>query len=87
MVVLTREQRKQDLHHFMSILDVEPQDNTCKLFMTLTQNGKRQVSAILKDNRSALKEHTATDEDGNTFKFDSWEVSKIINIGRYAEHL
>ena len=71
----------------MSILEVEPQDNTCKLFMALTRNGKHQVSTILKEDRSVLEKHKVTDDDGNTLAFDSWEVSEIIIIGRYADHL
>ena len=51
MVALTREQRKQDFNHIMSILGVEPEDNAHKLFMALTQNGKRSIIAMLHEDR------------------------------------
>ena len=87
MVVLTREQRKQDFNHIMSILEVEPEDNAYKLLMALTQNAKRSIVSILNLDRNCLKELTAIDDDGNNLALDDWEVSEIINISRYAKHL
>ena len=84
MVVLTREQRKQDFNHVMSILEVEPEENALKLFMALTQNGKRSIITISNEDRKTLKDLKATDADNNTLALDDWEVSEIINISRYT---
>ena len=84
MVALTREQRKQDFNHVMNILEAEPEDNAHKLFMALTQNGKRNIISTLHEERATLKDLRATDADNNTLKFDDWEVSEILDIGRYA---
>lgn len=87
MVMLTREQKKQDFNHVMSILEVEPQDNAHKLFMALTQNAKRSIVSILNLDRSSLKDLAAADADDNNLALDDWEVSEIINISRHAKHL
>ena len=84
MGVLTREQRKQDFDHIISILEVEPQNNAYKLFIALTQKDKHSIVTILKLDRSSLKDLEATDADNNTLALDDWEISKIININRYA---
>ena len=87
MAALTREQRKQDFNHVVSILEAEPQNNARELFIALTQNGKRSVVTILNEDRSGLKDLVAADADGNALAFDGWEVSEIINISRHAAHL
>lgn len=40
MVMLTREQRRQDFDCIMLILEVEFEDNAHQLFIELTQKGK-----------------------------------------------
>ena len=87
MVMLTREQRRQDFDHIMLILEVASEDCTRKRFMVLTQKGKKSIIAILNMDRSGLKDLKASDTDGNTLTFDDWEVSEIINISRYAAHM
>ena len=87
MVMLTREQRKQDFNHIMSILEVEPEDTAHKLFMALTQNAKRSIISMLNLDWSNLEDLGAADTDGNNLALDDWEVSEIINISRYAKHL
>ena len=36
--------------------------------------------------RSGLKDLEATDAEGNALTLDDWEVSEVINIGRYAAY-
>ena len=87
MVILTRDQRKQDFDHIMSMLEVASEDNAHKLFMALTQKGNRSIITILNMDRSGLKDLKAADADGNTLTLDDWEVSEIINISRHAAHM
>ena len=55
--------------------------------MALIQNAKRSIISILNLDQSYLKNLMAIDADGNNLALDDWEVSEIINIGRYAKLL
>ena len=87
MVVLTREQRKEDFDCIMSVLEVEPEHDVHKLFMALTQKGKQSMITILNMDKSGLKDLKATDADRNALILDDWEVSEIISISRYTTHM
>ena len=87
MVVLTREQRKEDFDCIMSVLEVEPKHDAHKLSMALTQKGKQSMITILNMDKSGLKDLKATDTDGRILAFNDWEVSEIINVSRCAAHL
>lgn len=87
MVILTREQRRQDFDDIMSILEVASEDNAHELFMELTQKGKRNIITMLNMDRSGLKDLKATGTNRNKLAFDDWEVSEIISICRYAARM
>ena len=53
---MTREQRKEDFDHIISVLEVEPKHDVHKLFMALTQKGKQSIITILNMDKSGLKD-------------------------------
>ena len=86
MPILTRDQRKQDFEHVMSMLELEPEDSAYKLFVALTQNAKRIILPIMQMNKADSKDLKATDSEGNSLTFDPWEISHTVNINRYANY-
>ena len=76
-------QRKQDFNHAMSMLELKPDNNGCKLFVAFTKNTMREISTILRLERKNLENLKAQSED-KTLVFESWEVSEIINICKFA---
>ena len=72
MPILTREQRKLDFEHVMSMLELEPEDSAYKLFMALTQNAKRMILPIMQMNKAELKDLKAECSEGKSLTFDPW---------------